>query len=95
MDYDNILSQAKKLLEIKNTYSQEEFEKNLKDFSELEKNQPSIFNMCKEGAMDIERLTYMINMIKQVKSNSISEHDASVKVGQRLVDEYVKPKLNN
>ena len=34
-------------------------------------------------------------MIKQVKSNSISEHDASVKVGQRLVDEYVKPKLNN
>ena len=50
--------------------------------------------MCIDGSMDIERLTYMINMIKQAKSNSISEHDASVEVGQRLVDDFVKPSLN-
>ena len=47
------------------------------------------------GGMDIERLTYMINMVKKVKSNEISDHDASVKVGERLVDEFVNPKLRN
>ena len=95
MDYNKILVDAKRLLEFKtsnNSESEEEFEKKMQEeFHDLNKKQPSIFKMCMEGSMDVERLTFMINMIKKVKSNNISEHDASVQVGQRLVDEFVKP----
>ena len=73
-----------------------EFEKEMQEkFSHIHIKQPSIFKMCMDGTMDIERLTYMINMVKNVKSNNISEHDASVQVGQRLVDEFVKPKIKD
>ena len=96
MDYNKILDDAKKLLELtkSNTEDKEEFEKKMQErFNTIYKQQPSIFKMCVDGFMDIERLTYMINMVKKVKSNNMSEHDASVQVGQRLVDEFVKPKI--
>lgn len=96
MDYNKILDDAKKLLEFtkSNTEDKKEFEKKMEEkFNLMHKQQPSIFKMCIDGSMDIERLTYMINMVKKVKSNNISEHDASVEVGQRLVDEFVKPKI--
>lgn len=96
MDYNKILDDAKKLLELtkSNLEDKEEFEKKMQEeFSLIYKQQPSIFKMCIDGSMDIERLTFMINMVKKVKSNNISEHDASVEVGQRLVDEFVKPKI--
>ena len=35
----------------------------------------------------------MVSMAAKVRNNEISEHDASVKVGQVLVDEIVKPQL--
>lgn len=42
----------------------------------------------------LQRLEYMINMSKKVKDNNMTEHDASVAVGQRLVDDIVKPQLD-
>ena len=33
-------------------------------------------------------------MAKRVEDKDIAEHDASVAVGQRLVDDIVKPQLN-
>lgn len=41
----------------------------------------------------LKRLEYMISMSKKVKENNMTEHDASVAVGQRLVDDIVKPQL--
>ena len=39
------------------------------------------------------RLEYMINMAEKVENKEMKEHDASVAVGQVLVDDIVKPSL--
>jgi len=41
----------------------------------------------------INRLEFMLSMANKVEDKDIAEHDASVVVGQRLVDEIVKPQL--
>ena len=46
------------------------------------------------GAKEMERLKYMLNMAVKVDENKVPEHDASVAVGQRLVDEIVKPQIS-
>ena len=39
-------------------------------------------------------MTKIIEMfVKKVKSKEMSDYDASVKVGERLVNEFVKPKI--
>ena len=90
---DETLIASKIIEEGFHLFSKKHFKKMQEKFSLIYKQQPSIFKMCLDGSMDIERLTFMINMVKKVKSNNISEHDASVEVGQRLVDEFVKPKI--
>jgi hypothetical protein len=39
------------------------------------------------------RLEYMLSMAEKIENKDIVEHDASVAVGQRLVDDIVKPQL--
>jgi hypothetical protein len=58
---------------------------------------PAIFTMIfnpKFNLHSYNRLKYMINMALKIEKNDITEHDASVAVGQKLVDEIVKPQLN-
>ena len=40
-----------------------------------------------------ERFNEMTNLLSNVENNKISKHDASVKIGTKLVDKYVKPIL--
>ena len=37
------------------------------------------------------RLEFMLNMAEKIENKDMVEHDASVAVGQRLVDDIVKP----
>jgi hypothetical protein len=76
---DNI---EKFIISLKNKYD---------DFKTENKN---IFNLTVQGHMDINKFKFMINMKKKVLSNQISEHDASVKVGEKLVNEFVKPHID-
>ena len=58
---------------------------------------PAIFDVLFSGKFDdteMKRLEYMINMAARVEKKDIGEHDASVAVGQRLVDDIVKPQLD-
>ena len=96
MDYDKILDQAKlvlTLLEENQLDDQTKRDEMTEKCKYLIDKTPNIYKMCIGGGMDIERLTYMINMVKKVKSKEMSDYDASVKVGERLVDEFVKPKI--
>jgi hypothetical protein len=104
MDYDIILKEAKELLsdykdyinkkKFKNhTYETFECEMN-KKYEYLKTNVNSIFDSCIKGTMNLRVLTYMINQAKKLKQNNISKHDASVNVGQILVDTFVKPNLD-
>ena len=40
-----------------------------------------------------EKFNEMVGLATQVNNNKITQHDASVKIGNKLVDEYVKPIL--
>ena len=64
-------------------------------YREFSLNYPAIFIMAADGNLDIDRFKSMVNMADRVKNNEISQHDASVKVGEQLVDDYVKPKIKN
>ena len=64
-------------------------------YREFSLNYPAIFIMAADGNLDMKRFQSMVNMAQQVKDDKISQHDASVKVGEQLVNDYVKPKLKD
>ena len=43
---------------------------------------------------DLSHLGIMLNALEKMEAGSLSQHQASVMVGQRLVDTFVKPQLN-
>ena len=43
---------------------------------------------------DLTPLNTMVTMLDRIADGSISQHQASIIVGQRLVDRYVTPQLN-
>ena len=69
-------------------------EQMIKDFEYLHKNYEAIFNISISKNYDFNRLKFMLEMAQKVKKSEITEHDASVQVGQVLVDQIVKPQLD-
>lgn len=66
-------------------------------FTDLYDKYVSIFDLIRNNKLsniDIDRLEFMFSMSQKVKDNKVTEHNASVEVGQRLVDDIVKPQLN-
>ena len=61
------------------------------DEAELFKDCPTIFKQCMEGSMELDKLNYMLNMMKKVSNNESSYEQASKDVGQRFADEYLNP----
>ena len=52
-----------------------------------------IFNISLTKAYDYSRLKYMLEMSVKVKNNEVTQHNADIAVGQRLVDDIVKPQI--
>tara|TARA_B100001250_G_scaffold368708_1_gene351599 strand:- start:717 stop:1001 length:285 start_codon:yes stop_codon:yes gene_type:complete len=51
------------------------------------------FDMITNPTCDDNILNKILNAHMAVKNGSISQHDASVSVGQELVDTFIKPQL--
>ena len=102
MDYNLISEQSKALLnnykDYKSNkkfkkYNDETFKSEMENtYSYLNTKAKSIFNLCLIGKMDLQILYYMINQAKNIKNDTISSYDASVKVGEKLVEKIIKPK---
>jgi hypothetical protein len=54
---------------------------------------PAMVRIICSDNYDQERLEYMIRLSARVRSGDIEEKVASIAVGQRLVDEIVKPQI--
>lgn len=52
---------------------------------------PGIFEGVVKETLDPQMMTYMLNMSKNVEKGNLTFDQASVVVGQKLFDEYVKP----
>ena len=68
-------------------------EKVRQQFSHFENKYPALFKKLTNQDCDAEQLEFVLNRLEQVRTGIKSQHDASVEVGQVLVDKYVKPEL--
>jgi hypothetical protein len=54
---------------------------------------PELFKKVIEK-QDLSHLGVMLNALDKMETGALSQHQASILVGQRLVDKFVKPQLN-
>jgi hypothetical protein len=105
MDYDKLLleikslnNECKEFEKSKGIYkdlSKKEFHLKLQQkYTNITTNYNSIFQQCINNVMDIEVITFMISKAKEIQKNKVSNYDASVKVGEKLVDKFIKPHLD-
>jgi len=59
--------------------------------SEFAEHYPTLFQLSCQPNMDIDRLNILLSMMDKVHSKVVSQHDASVVVGQNLFNGFVKP----
>lgn len=79
---------------VKKNKRQVDFRKSVSEkFSEFENKYPTLFRKLVEEDCDQHQLNFMLSKLDQVRTGSQTQHDASVDVGQLLVDKYVKPEL--
>lgn len=60
----------------------------------FKKHYPTLFEKLFDTAFDKTLLNLMLEEKNNIDSNTISQHNASVKIGEVLVNKYVKPMLN-
>jgi hypothetical protein len=63
-------------------------------FDYLNTNSSTLFERCIKGDLNLEQFNYMITMIDKV-NNGQDYQAASQEVGQKLVDVYVKPLIQD
>ena len=102
-DTDYVLDDVKGMINKINLYNSKKLYNNLnpnefveklkRDYNKLEENFPSIFEKVLSGTLEYDRLEFMLKMLGEVKTQKLSKHEASVVVGQELVNNIVKPSL--
>lgn len=60
-------------------------------FAELRTQLPGLYRMACELDFDISKLRAMLGLLGEVNSNTISQHDASVRIGEQLYTQFVTP----
>jgi hypothetical protein len=74
-------------------YSNDDIKSMFPDFSEQ---YPNLLEMLtRPGGFDERSLSLMINMLDKMGAGKASQHEASIQVGQHLLDKYVKPQLDS
>lgn len=102
--YDELLNEIKELnkectnylqnKKINRDLSNNEFKLKMQyKYSNIYENFISIFNQCINNTMDIEMMTFMINKAKEIENNKLSNHNASVKVGEKILEKFIKPQI--
>ena len=62
-------------------------------YSDFSLKYPVIFIKTLDGGLEMDQFRYMIGMASKVNDEKISQHDASVEIGEKLVNQFVKPVL--
>ncbi len=70
--------------------------KTLDVFGDFFDKYPTLFHMVSNNPYNFEmdRLTEMLNLKNKVKNKEVSYKDASVGIGYKYYDEFVKPNMN-
>ena len=62
---------------------------------EFKRDYPKLYDMVIAPGYNKQSLQTMLVMLDRMALGQLSQHEASVIVGQRLVDNFVKPQLND
>lgn len=65
-----------------------------KEFSDFNTKYPTLFRKLLEEDCDSKQLDYMLKQLENIQKGNKTQYDASVEIGQILVDKFVKPELN-
>jgi hypothetical protein len=57
------------------------------------KQYPTLFQMAVEPHFDEQKLSFMLGVLDKMANTGMTQHQASVIVGQKLVDSFVKPMI--
>ena len=75
--------------------SKEEFTEEMKlKYSYLYLNSSTLFERCIAGDLNLDQFNYMISMLEKLNKGK-DYQEVSKEVGQKLVDIYVKPLIND
>lgn len=78
---------------LKSGHSVEQIKSTLPEFAEQ---YPSLLEMLtRPGGFDENSLRLMIKMLETMGKGNASQHEASIHVGQYLLNSYVKPQLDS
>jgi hypothetical protein len=65
-------------------------------YSNLKQKYPKLYEMaCSDEPMDMSNLDYMLSMLAKMKEENMSQHDASVNVGQFMYDKYIHENIKD
>ena len=88
MNPDTILKISKEIRNSKHPNKKLHFKIAHKEFATT---YPLLFDMCCDDESDIKHLDYMTGMLQNIQDNKTSAEVASVDVGQKMFDHFVKP----
>ena len=89
------LINSTEMLELKKN-NEENFVSEIKSkFNDFSENYPGIFEKILDNSIEDIQFSLMLEMLDKIQNNQMSEHDASVKVGESLVNKYVKPVIGS
>ena len=72
----------------------DEYVKTMKErFSSFSEDYPGIFDKILDNSIKDPQFETMLNLLIKMEGGELSEHQASVQVGESLVNKYVKPVL--
>lgn len=54
-----------------------------------------MFEIACTRPLELDKLRFMLKHLEKMRNNELDQHQASAKVGQKLYDQYVEPKIRN
>jgi hypothetical protein len=65
-------------------------------YANFNKKYPKLFDMaCSTEPMELSNLDFMLSMLSKMKDESMTQHDASVQVGQFMYDKYIHENIKD
>ncbi len=65
-------------------------------YGNFKKKFPKLYEMaCSREPMDMTNLDFMLSMLTKMKDDNVSQHDASVEVGQFMYDKYIHDNIKD
>jgi hypothetical protein len=65
-------------------------------YANFKKKYPKLFEMaCSREPMEMSNLDFMLAMLSKMKDDSMTQHDASVEVGQFMYDKYIHENIKD